>query len=699
MKHRNKLICALTAAISLLTPTDSALQAATNTPARSAIMADSLQRVLFNAKTANDSLALLTDIYDLSGRGHRDETGRKIVEIALRSGNTAVGLDAVRILANSHFKNDSLLNMDMELASRFPDSDDRKETLTFIAMMKNLYSVRYSTPEERETQLRKLLREANAGNETDVYRSIVLLHAISLYIGESSQGDLLSKYLDRLGRLIENLRPEATSLRNIYYVQAAMVYTENEEYSKAINADTKLLKSIDDLESGRTGLRRKYRSYDANRYISYTRLLANYPHLSKMDIEDYYRKVMDIVATDSTAATTNRISLRPQIYYAMYRQQYDKALELLKQAIDYPYNASCRRQMLKMAITAAEHTGDHETLLQASRDYNTMLENTLSQRNEEKYKELQLVYDINQMRAQHNRESMALERRMAIIGIVAAGILLVLLILMLWLWIHSRKLARHLAASNTALQAESENLRLAQADLMRARDDAEAANHIKTDFIQNMSGEVTGPLNIITEYTNLIVDCSEANDKPYLRHFADLVNFNAELLKTTANDVLDLSEIDTNNVKLIFKRELIRPICEAAVDSVRHKLNPGVSIRLENNLPDISLNTDSRRLMRILIQLLSNAAKFTEEGEISLGYTVDNENGCVYIRVTDTGIGIKPEAVEYIFRRFVKINKSSQGIGIGLSIARHFADMLGGTLDVNTKYTLGAQFVLTLPLN
>lgn len=699
MKHRNKLICALTAAISLLTPTDSALQAATNTPARSAIMADSLQRVLFNAKTANDSLALLTDIYDLSGRGHRDETGRKIVEIALRSGNTAVGLDAVRNLANSHFKNDSLLNMDMELASRFPDSDDRKETLTFIAMMKNLYSVRYSTPEERETQLRKLLREANAGNETDVYRSIVLLHAISLYIGESSQGDLLSKYLDRLGRLIENLRPEATSLRNIYYVQAAMVYTENEEYSKAINADTKLLKSIDDLESGRTGLRRKYRSYDANRYISYTRLLANYPHLSKMDIEDYYRKVMDIVATDSTAATTNRISLRPQIYYAMYRQQYDKALELLKQAIDYPYNASCRRQMLKMAITAAEHTGDHETLLQASRDYNTMLENTLSQRNEEKYKELQLVYDINQMRAQHNRESMALERRMAIIGIVAAGILLVLLILMLWLWIHSRKLARHLAASNTALQAESENLRLAQADLMRARDDAEAANHIKTDFIQNMSGEVTGPLNIITEYTNLIVDCSEANDKPYLRHFADLVNFNAELLKTTANDVLDLSEIDTNNVKLIFKRELIRPICEAAVDSVRHKLNPGVSIRLENNLPDISLNTDSRRLMRILIQLLSNAAKFTEEGEISLGYTVDNENGCVYIRVTDTGIGIKPEAVEYIFRRFVKINKSSQGIGIGLSIARHFADMLGGTLDVNTKYTLGAQFVLTLPLN
>lgn len=699
MKHRNKLICALTAAMSLLTPTDSAIQAATNTPARSAIMADSLQRVLLNAKTANDSLALLTDIYDLSGRGHRDETGRKIVEIALRSGNTAVGLDAVRNLANNHFKNDSLLNLDMELASRFPDSDDRKETLTFIAMMKNLYSVRYSTPEERETQLRKLLREANAGNETDVYRSIVLLHAISLYIGESSQGDLLSKYLDRLGRLIENLRPEATSLRNIYYVQAAMVYTENEEYSKAINADTKLLKSIDDLESGRTGLRRKYRSYDANRYIAYTRLLANYPHLPKRDIEDYYRKVMDIVANDSTAAVTNRISLRPQIYYAMYRQQYDKALELLKQAIDYPYNASCRRQMLKMAITAAEHTGDNETLLQASRDYNTMLENTLSQRNEEKYKELQLVYDINQMRAQHNRESMALERRMAIIGIVAAGILLILLILMLWLWIHSRKLARYLAASNSALLAESENLRLAQADLMRARDDAEAANHIKTDFIQNMSGEVTGPLNIITEYTNLIVDCSEANDKPYLRHFADLVNFNAELLKTTANDVLDLSEIDTNNVKLIFKREQIRPICEAAVDSVRHKLNPGVSIRLEHNLTDISLNTDSRRLMRILIQLLSNAAKFTEEGEISLGYAVDNENGCVYIRVTDTGIGIKPEAAEYIFRRFVKINKSSQGIGIGLSIARHFADMLGGTLAVNTKYTLGAQFVLTLPLN
>lgn len=699
MKYRNKIIIGLAATATLLLAPAAALPAVSHTPVRSAFLADSLQRVLAETRTAPDSLRILTDIYDLSGRGHRDDIGRKIVETAIRNGNPTIGLDAVRNLANTHSKSDSLLSLDMEMAMRFPDSDDRKETITFIAMMKNLYSVRYSTPEEREAQLRKLLREANAGNESDVYRSIVLLHAISLYIGESSQGELLSKYLDRLGHLIDDLRPEASSLRNMYYVQAAMAYTENEEYEKAISADEKLLSSIDDLESGRIGMKRRYRSYDANRYISYTRLLANYPHLSKQEIEDYYGKVMQLVATDSTAATTNRISLRPQIYYAMYKQDYATALGLLQKAIDYPYNASCRRQLLRMAITAAENTGDKDALLHASREYNVMLENTLSQRDEEKYRELQLVYDINQMRAQHNRESIALERRMAIVGVVAAGILLLLLILMIWLWIHSRKLARHLAESNTALQSESENLRLAQADLMRARDEAEAANHIKTDFIQNMSGEVTGPLNIITEYTNLIVDCSEANDKPYLRHFADLVTLNAELLKTTANDVLDMSEIDTNSVKLIFKREQIRPLCEAAVESIRHKVHPGVIVRLENNLPDISLNTDSRRLMRILMQLLSNAAKFTEEGEISLGYTVDSENECVYIRVTDTGIGIKPEAAEYIFRRFVKINKTSQGIGLGLSIARHFADLLGGTLAVNTKYTLGAQFVLTLPLN
>ena len=661
-------------------------------------IADSLSRRLERTVTAADSIAILNDLVDLRPKAMRDSLCRLIVHTSLTSGNAATGLDALRNMANLHLRSDSLLDGDLEMAKKFPASEDRDETLTFIRMIRNLNNVRYCTPKEKEEMFRELLREANIGPSSNVYDNIVTLHALSLFMGAVSQGELLSKYLDQLGSLIESLRPEAYALRNCYYVQAALAYADIEEYKKSIDIDTRLLGIISAMEKGSVGARRKYRDYSGNKYVIYTRLLSNYPLLTNEEVERYYKGAMNMVQTDSLSATTNRVSMRPQIYYAMAHKNYSQAVELLKKYIDYPYNAHTRRLLLKLMIEAADATGDNESLLYASRQYNNILEEALEQRNQEKYRELQIVYDINKMKSDHARSSIEMQHKMAVVAWSAAAILLILLVVSVALWVHSKKLARSLAGTNDALRDESENLRNSQADLVQARDEAQTANRVKSDFIRNMSGEVAVPLHTIIEYTNLIVDCSEAGMKPYLKRFANLVTVNAELLNTIVNDVLNLSEIDSNTMSINCKREVLQPLCKAAVESVRHKVQPGVDLQLAEDLPELSLRTDSRRLMQILVQLLSNASKFTAQGSIRVGYDVDEEAGIVRIYVADTGIGVSTDKADLIFERFVKLDRSSQGVGIGLPIARHIAKMLGGDVALDVNYTGGAKFVISLPL-
>ena len=146
------------------------------------------------------------------------------------------------------------------------------------------------------------------------------------------------------------------------------------------------------------------------------------------------------------------------------------------------------------------------------------------------------------------------------------------------------------------------------------------------------------------------------------------------------------------------KKENLENLLELAADSVRHRLNNGVRLHVDKKGSEISIYTDSRRLVQILVQLLVNAAKATHEGQITVSYDLERDENKVVIYVADEGPGISPENSERIFERFVKLDRASQGVGIGLTIARQLAMLLGGTLTLDTSYTDGARFKLVLPL-
>ncbi|MFG6397508.1 MAG: hypothetical protein K1V89_09280, partial [Muribaculaceae bacterium] len=211
---------------------------------------------------------------------------------AVRAGDSRLALDLLRNLANTHLRNDSLLQVDFDRAMRFESSDDRSATVAFIRMLHNSYKVRYATPQEQDKQIIKLLKELNVNPEGDIYEQIVRLHALCLYIGACSQGELLSGYISQLGDLVNQLPDFAYAIKNCYHVQASLAFMQNEEYDKAVDSDRKLLACIDRLDSDQVGMKRKFRDYDSHRYVIYTRLLANYPRLKDAEVDEYYHNAV-----------------------------------------------------------------------------------------------------------------------------------------------------------------------------------------------------------------------------------------------------------------------------------------------------------------------------------------------------------------------------------------------------------------------
>lgn len=659
---------------------------------------DSLAKALKVSPSVSDSLAIMNDIFDVTARELRDSVGREIWRVAVRVGDERVGLDVLRNIGIYHMQSDSLLREDMAMAMKFPDSEERRETVALLKMFANLARMRSGNADAKDREFRSLVLALNDEDKMSVTDRVVALHALCVYIGYSSQGNLLSKYLDQLGTAVEQLDENAHALRNCYYSQAALAYGATGDWKKSIEINRRLLHSIDLMEHADRESGRKFRCYDAGRYVIYTRLLSYFPHLTDAEVEGYYRKVMEIVKHDDMAAATLAESGRPQIYYAMHHKEYAKAMELLRRYTDAPYNEPKRRLLLGYMIQCAKALGDNAALLEASQRYNELMDQTMDEALREKNKEIQMVYDINQIRTAHIKEQRRRERVLMVIAFALALMLGVIVAAEWALLAHSRRKELECQKEKRAVENENATLQQENSELMKRCAEVRRANRMKSDFIKSFGSEVAVPLHTINEYTNLIIDCSEAGYKPYLKHFAELISLNSDLLNTIVADSQSLSEIDSDTLAVTMGQEKLENVIEAAVENVRHRLRPGVTLEAISHDPDLVITTDARRLMQVLVQLLTNAAKFTREGRIEVDYTADATANRVTVTVTDSGPGVAAQYRDHIFERFVKLDRNAQGVGIGLAIARHLMTLLHGTVELDPTYHSGARFTVTLPL-
>ena len=230
--------------------------------------------------------------------------------------------------------------------------------------------------------------------------------------------------------------------------------------------------------------------------------------------------------------------------------------------------------------------------------------------------------------------------------------------------------------------------------LIKAKEKAEEADRLKSAFLANMSHEIRTPLNAIVGFSSML---EEAEDQEEKHQYITIIEDNNKLLLQLISDILDLSKIEAETFDIIPERVNAKQLCNDLFQAMQMKTSPQVELRLKDNLPELTFTSDKNRLYQVLLNFVTNALKFTSEGNITIDYQIDGNE--VKFSVQDTGMGIEPEKQEAIFTRFVKLNSFIPGTGLGLSICQSIVTQLGGKIGVESEPGRGSCFWFTHPIN
>ena len=265
-----------------------------------------------------------------------------------------------------------------------------------------------------------------------------------------------------------------------------------------------------------------------------------------------------------------------------------------------------------------------------------------------------------------------------ILVVLSAG-----LFVSLYFYYHTKKLKDELQESESALRD--------------AKDRAEESSRLKSAFLANMSHEIRTPLNAIVGFSDVLASGGSSEDEQ--QGYVDIIKTNSDLLLRLINDILDVSRLEADRVTFTFEECDVVPLCQRVLASVSQARKSENEFIFECDRESMDMRTDTQRLQQVIINLLSNADKFTRNGKITLGLKVDEKQREVLFSVSDTGTGIPLEKQKLVFGRFEKLNEYVQGTGLGLSICKLTVEKWGGEIWVDPGYTDGARFVFTHPLD
>jgi signal transduction histidine kinase len=303
--------------------------------------------------------------------------------------------------------------------------------------------------------------------------------------------------------------------------------------------------------------------------------------------------------------------------------------------------------------------------------------------------ELAIIYETQEKEAKIAEQASLLAQQRILVVLIALALLLLFFAFFAY---HKNKNAKQLTAMNEELKHKNEELTVANAR-------AEESSRMKADFIQQISHEIRTPLNILNGFTQVITDQdSEQLSADEKKDIQQRITENSHRITDLVNKMLELSEASSQIVIQRTDHVVVGEIATQAVEdsSICQAVHIHFEQLFERVPATVPLVTNRRYAIRALTLLLDNAQKFTQKGTVRL--IVRRQPDAMAFIVEDTGIGIPADQAEHVFEEFVQLDEYYDGTGIGLAVARSIARRLGGDITLDTTYTGGARFVMTLPV-
>lgn len=252
---------------------------------------------------------------------------------------------------------------------------------------------------------------------------------------------------------------------------------------------------------------------------------------------------------------------------------------------------------------------------------------------------------------------------------------------------------------NKELKKKIDQIQQINNDLILAKNKAEESDQLKSAFLANMSHEIRTPMNAITGFSEILLQPGLSEDK--FEKYLNIINTSSRQLLSVINDIIDISKIESGQLSIESELVNINMLMDELFISYTKlvdlkKLKFICKVASPNQL--VQVKTDGNRIRQVMCNLLNNAIKFTKEGEISFGYTIQENFIEFYVR--DSGVGIAPENLSLIFKRFRQVKATNsqvnEGNGLGLAIAKALVEELGGTISVDSKSGIGSNFKFTI---
>ena len=261
-------------------------------------------------------------------------------------------------------------------------------------------------------------------------------------------------------------------------------------------------------------------------------------------------------------------------------------------------------------------------------------------------------------------------------------VLIIFVISFALLYSRNRRLRKHLEKN--------------EKELIIAKEKAEESDKLKSAFLANMSHEIRTPLNAIVGFSQLMGDENYSSEER--ESFAVVINQNSDMLLTLITDIIDISRMDSGKLNFVYHKISLSELCERLKNTTNHLRKEDVEYIYKYDPEEIVINTDIHRLSQVVINLFTNANKFTERGKIVIEYKLERDKNRVIFTISDTGMGIPIEKRNRLFERFEKLDDYKQGAGLGLAISKQIITRLGGEIWIDPDYTSGSKFCFTLPL-